>query len=108
MEEESEGLEGEGLRCSEVVDFMEKLAVILAPIRELLSQVPVDVEGRDSLARGLGGFIHSALRSKLGEPLVEGGREDGFEAVYSCRDDDGRELWVVIRVVYSNVAKDEE
>jgi hypothetical protein len=75
------------LKCSEVEAFAEKLAVALAPLKELIRQEAHSM-------RGVGAWdlfkqlINHLMEARFGEPDVKEDGEHSFEIEYKCVDEE--------------------
>jgi hypothetical protein len=93
----------EGLpRCSDVVGFAEKLAVALAPLRELIWQECAELERSGVSEEGLYTWLARGLVvARFGEPSEEregDGRPTLRTLIYRCVHEDGGEDEAVVEI----------
>ena len=87
-------------RCSDVMLFAEKLAVALAPLRELVEQEYLEANVMGLYAR----VARELVVARFGEPSTElaGNRSPiVYTLIYKCTREDGGEDVVVVEVVES-------
>jgi len=87
-------------RCGEVVEFVKKVAVALASLRELVEQECLEVNVMGLYAR----VARELVVARFGEPSTElaGNRSPiVYTLIYKCTREDGGEDVVVVKVVES-------